>query len=158
MRGEIENYSKVDNSSEMDHGKRKKPNKIFYCKQCDAIFSQKENLKCHISTIHKRPIQCSMCTETFEDSSALEEHLLTAHKKSKRFHCGTCNMTFVLRWRLHKDLESHQKGVVTRKCHFFNNKKQCPFEKVGCKFLYEEAEDCKYAGLCSRTMCQYQHD
>ena len=126
--------------------------------QCDAVFSVQDNLRCHIKTIHKQVKQCSLCSEKFEDNCKLEEHLLIVHKKSKRFHCGTCGMTFVLRWRLHKHLESHQEGKSTTICYYFNNKKPCPFENVGCKYLHEEADDCKYAGLCSRKMCQYQHD
>ena len=108
--------------------------------------------------MHSQPKECTMCNQKFDDSCSLEDHLLTVHKKSKQFHCGACNQTFVLRWRLHKHLESHKEGRVIKKCHYFNNNKKCPFEQLGCKFLHEEADDCRYAGLCQRTMCQYQHD
>ena len=132
----IDQFSKEDENGETGEKPSKTKSKKFECKQCDAVFSLKDNLRCHIKTIHKQIKQCSLCSEKFEDNSKLEEHLLTVHKKSKRFHCGACDMTFVLRWRLQKHLESHQEGKSTIKCHYYNNNKPCPFENVGCKYLH----------------------
>ena len=45
----------------------------------------------------------------------------------------------------------------TRKCHFFNNNKPCPYEEVGCKFLHETSEACYYKDKCNNPLCQFQH-
>ena len=42
-------------------------------------------------------------------------------------------------------------------CHYFNNCKSCPFEKLGCKFLHKLSGLCKYDGGCTSRLCAYQH-
>ena len=42
-------------------------------------------------------------------------------------------------------------------CHFYNNKKKCPFEDIGCVFLHEVAVICKF-NPCLNKLCQYKHD
>ena len=41
-------------------------------------------------------------------------------------------------------------------CHFFNNKKKCPYEK-NCIFIHEDSEMCKYDSKCARYLCMYKH-
>ena len=44
-----------------------------------------------------------------------------------------------------------------RKCHYYNNKKVCPFQNFGCKFLHEKAGVCRFKENCGKEMCQYEH-
>ena len=105
---------------------------------------------------HRNILQCNMCENRFSMNHELEEHLLNAHKETKLFSCVQCNKNFVLKWRLTKHMREHQQLNI-RKCHYFNNNKECPFSKIGCKFSHEIAPECKYGSLCERTKCQYRH-
>ena len=80
---------------------------------------------------------------------------ISEHRETKNSECQLCDMSFLLEWRLKKHIEGYSK---TRTCHYFNNNVECPFSKVGCKFLHKKAENCKYADYCSRTKCQYRHE
>ena len=46
----------------------------------------------------------------------------------------------------------------TKKCHYYNNAKKCPFEEVGCKFVHEASEKCFFLNTCSNQLCQFQHN
>ena len=63
---------------------------------------------------------------------------------------------FVLNWRLKKHEELHEINY-TRKCHYFNNQKVCPFEEFGCMFLHEDSGICKYGEKCNNKLCPYKH-
>ena len=67
-----------------------------------------------------------------------------------------CDKTFVLKWRLRKHLEGHSKDCG-KFCHYFNNEKVCPFEKIGCKFLHKDSEVCYFGRKCRNKLCQYKH-
>ena len=41
-----------------------------------------------------------------------------------------------LKWRLQKHVEMHTKEV--KACKYFVGKQNCPFEKIGCMFSYED--------------------
>ena len=110
----------------------------------------------HRKMTKKKSYVCSKCDTTFRHSFALEEHLVTIHESEKPFECDLCKVKFVLksRYMIHKN--SHRE-LNTRKCHYFNNEKLCPFAKMGCKFRHEDASYCKYSNNCERPMCQYKH-
>ena len=42
-------------------------------------------------------------------------------------------------------------------CHFFNNGKTCPYEKIGCKFLHQPSATCYFGEKCKNKLCQYRH-
>ena len=42
-------------------------------------------------------------------------------------------------------------------CHFFNNKKICPFE-AKCKFRHEASPPCRRNDLCLMKKCMFQHN
>ena len=44
-----------------------------------------------------------------------------------------------------------------RKCHYFNNGKECPYAEVGCMFVHDFSEECKHGSKCTRQLCQFQH-
>ena len=47
------------------------------------------------------------------------------------FKCEKCDKSFVLKWRLRKHLSGHEAEAF---CYYFDNEKECPFDKIGCKF------------------------
>ena len=130
--------------------------KEYKCNNCDLPFHDKGSLQSHVKAIHIKEFGCKECDQKYVKSSDLEEHLLTEHKASKKFICELCSMGFVLKWRMKKHLKDYQ-VTKSRKCYYHNNKIECPFTKVGCKFLHEEAAICKFASQCTRLKCQYRH-
>ena len=97
-----------------------------------------------------------MCDEKFQRNCDLELHIKALHKVPKSFECSKCDKTFVLSWRLKKHQEIHTSNV-TRFCHYYNNNKECPFEELGCMFLHQHSEMCKYDQACSKPLCSYKH-
>ena len=68
------------------------------------------------------------------------------------FECSKCDNKFALSWRLKKHEGLHN-SQNTRKFHYFNNKKKCPFEEFGCMFLHEESRICNYGESCTTNLC-----
>ena len=128
----------------------------FKCKACDKTFNSKKLLKGHIKATHSREVKCKSCEETFEMNSDLEVHIKTNHEPNGKYKCDTCGKTFALRWRLKKHQESHA-SLKARKCHYFNNEKDCPFEEIGCMFDHTLSKMCSYGQRCSQKLCSYQH-
>ena len=44
-----------------------------------------------------------------------------------------------------------------KKCHYFNNEKECPYFEVGCMFVHEFSGQCKFGPACVRQLCPFQH-
>ena len=44
-----------------------------------------------------------------------------------------------------------------KKCHYFNNRKKCPFEEFGCMFSHELSEMCTFDRICTNKLWSYQH-
>ena len=149
-----ENTSKLDNHIESPG--EKQLSRMFECKKCDSKFHAKENLKYHINTRHPKAVVCKICDIPLKENSDIELHMEVVHKRKRQFKCDKCDMSFQLEWRLKKHMTLHEEGNI-RKCHYFNNSKTCPFQKIGCKFLHEKAEFCQFKDNCGRDKCQYQH-
>ena len=79
-------------------------------------------------------------------------HMKNHHENS----CDQCEQTFrnedIL--KKHKQI-SHEN--VRLYCTFFNNDKECPFSEE-CIFLHEKAGICRYAELCERENCMFEHN
>ena len=131
------------------------PEKIE-CSHCGVEFRQYETLKKHIKHQHQRIFNCSDCEINFNNSYELEQHMVNDHKKQKPYKCDVCQLSFIMKWRFDKHVVVHQNTKI-RRCHYFNNKKECPFMKSGCKYLHEISVACKYSDLCTKAMCQYRH-
>lgn len=43
-------------------------------------------------------------------------------------------------------------------CHYFNNDKNCPYEKIGCKFVHETSKLCRNGDRCPKKLCYFQHN
>ena len=132
------------------------------CRFCDDIFLTRKEHTQHIETYHINKSKCSQCDKSFTTSSQLENHLLehmgdSKHGTLKKYNCEKCGKIFSFRWRFEKHSKMHDSESTMRKCHYFNNGKFCPFEKLGCKFLHEEAIKCKYNSQCKYDKCQFRH-
>ena len=62
----------------------------------------------------------------------------------------------MLKWRLNKHQDMHSNSI-TKKCHYFNNDKPCPYEKIGCMFNHVVSEKCIFGKKCLNNLCSYQH-
>ena len=126
------------------------------CTMCDLKFKERHQMKKHIKMNHPKLMVCSICDDKFTECHKLEEHLMDVHKKKKNFTCSVCKVGFVLRWRMAKHVKLHEQTSI-KTCHYFNNQKECPFARVGCKFIHEEADLCRFQRQCDRPMCQFKH-
>ena len=126
------------------------------CNVCETEFSSRKNLRKHIKESHQTQINCNSCKESFTNNSDLENHLEEVHTDSPKFKCDHCGKKFILQWRLRKHLAIHF-DEKTKKCHYFNNEKTCPFEKIGCMFLHMQSEICFFGKRCINKLCQYKH-
>ena len=106
--------------------------------------------------VHPRKIICKLCDETFKENCDLEEHINLHHGSTEKFDCKDCGKTFVLKWRLQKHEENHINSNI-KKCHYFNNNKDCPYEKIGCMFAHSPSEMCIHGKSCKNLLCSYQH-
>ena len=100
-------------------------------------------------------LKCTVCEQMFRTNSELENHL-TTHPEATPFPCAVCGKILYSEWRMTHHLKGHQ-VEKKRKCHFFNNNKFCPYEKLGCKFAHKPSKKCKFAESCKETLCQFQH-
>ena len=129
------------------------------CNRCDKVFDSEKNLKLHIAEIHTQRIQCSSCEKSFHKNYELESHIKTFHKEVKEYECDKCEKKFVLNWRLKKHKNIHTNGGQSVKsCHYFNNKKECPFENIGCMFAHVQSIMCKYNKACRKKLCSFRPD
>ena len=132
-------------------------NKRYLCKKCGESFEKHEDLTSHTKEKHnKRHFKCYKCDFSCNISSEYEKHVIESHNSYETFKCHQCDKNFVVEWRMKKHLEMHNRN--TKFCHFYNNDKNCTYEKVGCKFRHEDSPKCKYDDKCNRKLCQFQHN
>ena len=132
------------------------------CKVCGKNFESKKNLMRHVKESHSTTTtdqekECRICKQTFSKNSELEVHMNKSHSDSTQFKCEVCGKAFVLKWRLDKHKDIHNKEVNIKHCHYYNNEKECPFENIGCMFRHTESKECKYRRSCKIKLCQYKH-
>ena len=126
------------------------------CNLCDYKFKKGMELKKHIATVHVKNFECRYCNEQFDMKWKLEIHMQT-HENVEKFKCSDCEKTFLLKWRLRKHKALHGNSEI-KCCHYFNNKKPCPYDVIGCKFRHVEAARCTFQEKCIRKLCPYKHD
>ena len=110
-------------------GLKKQVPTMFNCNKCDSKFHAKDNLKYHINTRHPKMVMCNICDVPFKENHEIELHMESVHQRKRQFECDKCDMSFHLQWRLRKHMELHGEAK-TRKCHYYNNNKLCPFQRV----------------------------
>ena len=127
----------------------------YTCKLCDFKCVKNTNLKVHLKEKYRKEIKCKVCHERFDETFKLEKHL--KNHDVETFQCGKCEKTFHLKWRLEKHMKAHEMLNI-KYCHYFNNKKTCPFEEVGCMYKHAKSGNCWFKDLCKNKLCQYTHD
>ena len=127
------------------------------CVQCDKSFDDKKKLKKHLRETHPRQIKCKSCDKVFSENCELEFHIKTDHVERPEYGCDLCGKKFVLKWRLAKHLQNHT-SKSTKKCHYFNNGKICPYEDIGCMFAHETSDMCRFGQVCANKLCSYKHE
>ena len=128
-----------------------------YCRKCDKSFNSKKSLNLHVKKMHPQKMKCRLCEETFDENIKLERHISLHHESTEKFDCNECGKSFVLKWRLTKHKENHA-NLDVKKCHYFNNSKDCPFEKMGCMFAHSPSVKCFHGKNCNNKLCSYQHE
>ena len=132
---------------------------IWKCKHCNDEFTANIDMMRHLKAMHRRHSECKQCHKKFVTSSLLEHHMKDEHGTIQKYQCDECGKTFHFKWRLENHTKMHniETKDKIRKCHYFNNKKNCPFEMLGCKFRHEESTNCKYNDKCKFDKCQFRH-
>ena len=126
------------------------------CNICGKKFATKKKLKIHMQEMHPQKIECKNCDKVFMKKCDLEVHIKSQHQKLNDYTCDMCDKKFVLKWRFLKHQDNHN-NQNRRKCHYFNNGKNCPFEEIGCMFAHEASKMCMFDEICCKTLCSYKH-
>ena len=68
----------------------------FYCRICEIKFSQHQNLKRHMKSIHQgiRNHKCNKCEKSFFQSSSLKAHYMQKHDLNGKYVCKLCGKKF----------------------------------------------------------------
>lgn len=101
------NSAKTYNSTELSQSK------LFKCKQCVFVCSNKEDYWKHQKDTHIKPeklLSCTKCSFVTEYKHHLEYHLRN-HIGSKPFKCSQCEYTCINLSMLRSHLKSHSKSV-----------------------------------------------
>jgi len=133
----------------------------FRCCKCDAEFKTKGKLKKHYRISHSfveiKDKHCKYCDKRFQENYELEVHM-KSHSEAETYRCDQCDKTFVLKWRQKQHVKGHESRQESKVfCHYFNNRKVCPFEELGCMFLHSDSPECKFNKKCKKKLCQFKH-
>ena len=129
-------------------------NTNFKCNKCEKSFGNFRDFKKHKSEheLHNEVFKCCKCDKTFD-----EDWKMNAHVKSHTdYQCNQCDKSFKYLEILEKHIKITHEDLKIY-CHYFNNKKSCPFNEE-CLFLHKEAKMCKYGKLCERMYCMFKHE
>ena len=113
--------------------------KRIKCPNCEKSFSNKSNLKTHITSIHKKikDYVCPFdeCSKKFSNNTRLKLHI----KKHIPFSCSSCEKKFINNDLLKKHLkkhENHNNQEYKFKCPFCNddfmNENELKMHKDSC--------------------------
>ena len=148
----VERYENLEKRYEKCLSRKKKAS--FKCKKCTEEFESLKDLQKHKEENNscQGKYQCEECDKSFKSESGLEVHM---NKEHVAYECNECGKVFDFEAVLERHTEAVHESVRLF-CHYFNNKKECPFEEQ-CIFLHEESEICKYDEACERKLCMFRH-
>ena len=127
--------------------------KTYNCTFCGEKFQSGKDLGSHIRTEHgnEGSYKCDVCEKVFDQEWKQKAHI----KNHKKYQCDYCDKTF-----LYENFKQKHTTAVHEHlklyCHYFNNKKVCPFD-TQCIFLHEDSEECKFGRVCERVNCMHKH-
>ena len=125
----------------------------FQCQKCSKNFQSSEDFKKHMIEHRQKgdTFSCDLCGSEFT-----EEWKMLAHKKNHtKFNCEKCDKKFKYQVIKEKHMSiSHGNKILY--CHYFNNRKKCPFEE-NCIFIHDDSDMCRYGSNCERNLCMYKH-
>ena len=151
----------VKENNEFNHLKKKITNleiEMLGLKPLNRYKSQQDENGTRLTSenpLKKARKTCDLCENTFVKNCDLELHMKEVHEIDKNYKCDECDKDFFLEWRRNKHMKIHTDDA--KYCHFYNNRKQCPYDELGCMFLHIRAEQCTFQH-CSNKLCQFRHD
>ena len=136
---------------------------IYPCKNCEEVFSSKDQLKIHLLEIHDNQwpmeLQCQTCQDVYYNEANLVKHVKYVHKLRKYeapYECSTCKEVF---WTK-VSLQHHQK-----RAHHKSGKLDCQdcgkayadksVLSTHRKLFHLEKADGKSYSCCSQTFKSY---
>ena len=126
-------------------------------KKFEGKLSQRVTASNTSKTVSEKIFECDICGDEFSLHKTFKEHLRTHHNTST-MNCSECGKCFFAKWRLNLHVKHHHVQKSKRCCHFFNNGKFCPYEKMGCKFQHLKSKICKFGSSCVQDKCQFRHE
>ena len=96
----------------------KKNYHYFFAKKCCTIeFTQKNEWKNHLSSVHegKNPKKCDFCDDTFLYRRDRNKHITSVHKENT-FSCKICSIVFLKEDTLKSHTSSTHEGIKPHKC------------------------------------------
>lgn len=87
---------------------------VFKCMLCGESFTQEQNIRSHISTVHAKELTentCRLCGKHCKDERTLLKHAWD-HSKEKNHSCLKCGKTFYNKARLKRHMQSHRNKSV----------------------------------------------
>ena len=121
------------------------------CNQCDIKFKTQSEMTLHLNEKHKTPYKCKICEYEGTTLISMESHIISEHKSENILKCNDCEKSFASEIRLKKHSKKHSIGMKIKFCHYYNNGKECPYQKFGCKFRHS------FPPTCNWKLCQFSH-
>ena len=97
------------------------------CKDCNAIFPNKEKLKEHKLANHKRTLVCDLCGKGFAYYNSLKIHKLYVHNPEKNFQCDQFEKKYKCMSALigHKKMQHENVRYPCNQCSMSFKTNQC---------------------------------
>lgn len=79
----------------------------FTCKECRAVFDDKEDFRDHVRTNHMVESICPKCEKVCVSSVHLRKHMLKRHNEKLRVKCNHCDKSFANKYILRQHMDMH---------------------------------------------------
>merc|ERR1712129_283607 len=111
---------------------------LHACNECEKSFKKKENLKCHISAVHRTCLShCDKCGKEFKNPDYLRNHVNRFHAAESAI-CDVCKKVF----KSKANLYNHKRDVHER------------VENLNCSLCDEPQKNYSYLSRHTRRFCK----